>query len=150
MIRPVLFLYDGIGNGLLQVETTVGNPLLWWASTVLVFTSTYWVVAQAWAKRIKIVDNPLTPLILGFFGFWLPWAGIQRVLFQYHYFPAYGFAILITTWWMSKLWKTHQWVVMLLLALFVAISIFFVPFSVGWWPLTQHGVEMHTWLRSWF
>jgi dolichyl-phosphate-mannose-protein mannosyltransferase len=149
LMKPVLFTYDALANGKYQVTTTLGNPVLWWTSTVSMVMSSLYVVYRQIKFRERVIDHPLTPFIVGFFAFWLPWAGIGRVIFLYHYFPAYGFALLVLTYWISSLWKKAPQAVLAAVVVFFAVSVFFLPFSIGYWSLTKAQVDARTWIGSW-
>lgn len=42
-------------------------------------------------------------LLLGIFGFWLPWVFIQRVTFHYHYFLSFTLTVLLLAVWLTRL-----------------------------------------------
>jgi dolichyl-phosphate-mannose-protein mannosyltransferase len=69
----------------------LGNPVIWWGSTVAVLT-----LVQA---TIYLGARGLNPsgrwLILGWLMNVLPFMGIGRVMFIYHYLSALVFAILL-------------------------------------------------------
>lgn len=149
LLKPVLFTYDLINNNRYQVTTTLGNPVLWWGSTVAVLLSSVHVIYQQIKRRELIIEHALTPFLVGFFASWLPWAGITRVIFLYHYFPAYGFALLVVTYWLVQLWKKLPQLVIGTVAVLFAISVFFLPFAIGWWSLSKAQVDARTWIGSW-
>jgi len=143
MLKPVLFIYDTVGNKI-QAENNMGNPLIWISSTFAVLGTVFYLIEEWFKKRRFPVDHPLVPFLLGYFAFWLPWAPIHRVLFLYHYLPAYGFALCILTYWLVQLWKRKPGLVVLALVLFLAVSIFEMPLSVGWISLTKEQVDLRT------
>jgi dolichyl-phosphate-mannose--protein O-mannosyl transferase len=149
--RPVLFLYDALPNGSTHIETTLGNPVVWWLSTVAVVASVVAVVWQSIKQRRFVAEHILVPLLLGYFALWLPWAAIKRVVFLYHYMPAYGFALMMLGYWIGKMWQYGLEIAVLII---LAVSIFFgvryLPLSVGWIPVSKdleaHLIIIKTWL----
>lgn len=149
LYKPVLFTYDAVANNRFQVTTTLGNPVLWWGSTVSMLASTAYVIYRQVTHGERIINHALTPFIVGFFAFWLPWAPVSRVLFLYHYFPAYGFALFTVTYWLRQLWNRSPQAVIAVLAGLFLISIFFLPLSIGWWSLSKAQLDVRVWVGSW-
>ncbi len=135
--KPVLFLYDIRPDGLVNVMTTRGNTLVWWLSGVMVLVSFVWLLYRRFVQKYAVADHPLTVLLIGWAACYLPFIPIHRVMFIYHYMPAYGFALLILTYWLSELWKTWWVGVILFLIIAIAVSVFFLPLAVGWMPVAQ-------------
>lgn len=149
MSRPVLFIYDSSGDGGAQVMTTLGNPVVWWASTVAVLMSIWYVVRQHVAKRVRMTDHPLFLPIIGWGATFLPFMLVHRVMFLYHYMPAYGFALLMLSYWLAKWYRKEPWTVVGICAAFLLVSIYFVPLFVGWWGLSSHALAQHVWIKHW-
>lgn len=84
--RPILIHREGTGAQQRQLWI-VGNDLLWWlgAAAVLLAAVLWW-----WWKR-----GELTWLVLGALGFWLPWAGVSRLVFIYSFMPSLMFEIAL-------------------------------------------------------
>jgi len=149
LLRPVLFIYDGGQDGAVQVMTTLGNPLLWWSSTLAVVGSFGRLIYERFWLRKSIVDHPLVLPILGWCAAFLPWALVHRVVFLYHYMPAYGFALIMLAWWFTRWWKKNPWLVVTICGIFLLSFIYFVPLVVGWWPLSPENLSHHILLKSW-
>ncbi|MBU6389526.1 hypothetical protein KGQ71_03350, partial [Patescibacteria group bacterium] len=148
MIRPVLFAYDPDKAGQVSLISAIGNPLVWWSSTIAVLYSLREVLIERLVRGRRILDHPLVPLLLGYAAFLLPWVGISRVQFIYHYLCAYGFALLILTYWLSRVWRKRPWLVVGYLVLVVAVAVFFLPLQI-YWPISLHWLHYHIWLKSW-
>lgn len=147
--HPVLLLYEGQPNGMVQIMTTIGNPIIWWWSTAAVAISTIMVAFRfKLAPRRVIFEDPLFPLLVGYYAMWLPWAMVHRVLFIYHYFPSYVFALAILAYWLGVWWKRRWYSTV---AFFLGISLFFavmyLPWSVGWIAVPGDYPSL---LYSWF
>jgi dolichyl-phosphate-mannose-protein mannosyltransferase len=149
MARPVLFLYDSGADGSTQVMTTLGNPLVWWSSSIAVLASIGYLVREFLFFRKPISDHPLFLLLLGWGAAFLPFVFVHRVMFLYHYMPAYGFALLMLAYWLSQVFKRNPWLVVSICAIYLGVSVYFVPLFVGWWPLTVKSLAQHIWLKKW-
>jgi dolichyl-phosphate-mannose-protein mannosyltransferase len=148
MLRPVLLYYQGIAGGATEVITAMGNPVLWFLADAAVLLSGAFIIRQLIRKDRSIADHPLVPLLVGFLAFWLPFALIHRVLFLYHYLPAYCLALLMLVWWMDWLWRRNPWVTLIFVVVILAVSIYFLPFAIGT-PLSPLWLARHVWYHKW-
>ncbi len=119
------------------------NPVLSWVGIAAFFYSLYV------GKKKK--DYRVLFLLIGLLAQYLPWMGISRLAFQYHYFATMVFVILFVVYAMKDLEERYprfQYVslgfVVLCLALFVA----FYPVLSGV-PATKEYVESLKWFDSW-
>lgn len=147
--RPVLFIYDAAGDGAVQVMTTLGNPLLWWGSGVAVLGSVGYLLWLRLMRREPVAHHPLVLPLLGWGASFLPWALVDRVVFLYHYLPAYAFALLMVGYWLAKLFRSDGWSGVIVCSLLLAVSLYFLPLAVGWWPLSAESLGQHIWIRRW-
>ncbi|MFA5938566.1 MAG: phospholipid carrier-dependent glycosyltransferase [Sinimarinibacterium sp.] len=77
-LKP-LWVFTGEGEPR-SVISILGNPLIWWGTTSLVCISLWRNLRQARA---------LDALLLGSYAsLYVPWALIDRAIFNYHYYPA--------------------------------------------------------------
>ena len=147
MTRPVLFRYDVNPNGTIQMMSAIGNPVLWWVSSVAVVASLVEIITLA-ALRQKIADHPLVPLLVGYAAAFLPWIPIHRVLFLYHYLPCYFFALMMVGYWFSKIWKRFPPVALTFAIVVFGVGVYFLPLAMGL-PLSQNAINQHIWVNSW-
>ncbi|MBI4158568.1 MAG: phospholipid carrier-dependent glycosyltransferase [Candidatus Yanofskybacteria bacterium] len=133
-----------------------GNPVVWWSSTIAVIyfmfdffrnkkNYTYWL------------------LVIGYWLNLLPFIGVKRVMFLYHYLTALIFAILIlvylidpertnghdksrpTSYGASKIKKR---LLAGLVIASIAAFLFFAPLSYGL-PLSEKAYNARIWFASW-
>jgi dolichyl-phosphate-mannose-protein mannosyltransferase len=150
MARPVLFIYDAVGSGTSQIITTLGNPYLWWGSTIAMITALGAVIWGVIKNGVRVgMRHPLIPVVIGYAATWLPWLAIGRVLFLYHYFASYGFALLALAYFVSQGWRARPYLVLMLGLVVMSISVYFLPFAVGWIPLDKNGIQGRTWVADW-
>lgn len=121
----------------------LGNPAVWWLSTVAVLV----ILSNIVLTRPK--NTPREMFIL--MGAWLvnllPFIGITRVMFLYHYFPALIWAILMIAYLVDR--SPHRTrITLTLTALALATFVYFAPLSYGL-PLSDGAYNARVWFSSW-
>lgn len=121
----------------------VGNPAVWWLSTAAAMVILINLLMSG-LRRINAV-----PAILA--GAWLmnmlPFMGIDRVMFLYHYFTALIWAVLMLAYITDQSRKAKQ-AFFLFSGLALALFIFFAPLSYGL-PMSSTAYEARVWFNSW-
>ena len=148
MLQPVLFFYEDDGAGNVLSISAIGNPILWWSSTLAVVLSVAELVRRRVIAKRPIADHPLVPALLGYVALLLPWVPGTRVAFLYHYLPSYAFALLALTYWLCQLWKRQPWIVVAFAACALATTLFFLPMVLSL-PMTPESLRERAWLESW-
>ncbi|MBI5441900.1 MAG: phospholipid carrier-dependent glycosyltransferase [Deltaproteobacteria bacterium] len=86
-LRPVwLYMGTGLAEGMVSTIASFGNPALWWAAIP--------AVAGAAVLAVRRRDVRLGVVLTGFAFQYLPWIGIERLAFIYHFFSSVPFVIL--------------------------------------------------------
>ncbi len=137
-----------------------GNPVVWWGLLVGAV-----VVALGWLRRPELFERhrgTMTLLGVAWVANFLPFAGIVRPMFLYHYFFAFLFSIAAVSIGIGALagWMTDGDAVWQfpslrsaalywgILAVALAGFVFFAPISYGL-PLSDGGLSARIWLDSW-
>ena len=158
LIRPVWFYFDDVEGQIVGVAG-IGNPVVWWLSTVtLVFTIlvvVYSLILIPWRRpgSLTVSREQLAPfiyLLAVWAAFYLPWIMIGRVVFLYHYMPSYLCALLLTGYWLGQALKIENGRIVTLVTLFVAVlvGLAFAPIWVAY-PISQEWFNRLMWLPSW-
>ena len=158
MIRSIYYWNNAnMTNGHTERIYLLGNPFIWYLSTIAVFylliSSLFDFVSTKYkTKKFIFPDSSFLILLGGFAINLLPFVGIGRVMFLYHYLTAYIFAILMLAYWVDK-FKPHSEKknLMIVLGLALIAGIFFVyfaPLSYGL-DITQDSFTNRLWLLSW-
>lgn len=138
MARPIFYWVSGDARIYL-----VGNPLVWWGSTVAIITALV-TVLSAW-----VIRAPRTLLIIS--GAWLmnmlPFVGITRVMFLYHYLTALIWAVLALAYFADQMRRPLK-PMLAAGALALVLFVFFAPLSYGL-PLTEGSYNARVWFASW-
>jgi len=152
MLRPIrLSPLFATATGDLQVISTLGNPVLWYSSTLAVVAGIV-EAARRLVTRKPIADDPLVPILLGYVFLLLPWIPGTRIPYIYNYLPSYAFALMALVYWLVRLWRRPSWgpwVVVAFTALALAATLFFLPLAMGL-PISPESMQQRIWMDSWF
>lgn len=151
LLHPLILrrLVDANGNPM--VILGIGNPILWWSSTVAVVWGLVQLVYEKVISKVAIADSPLVPLLLGYIFLLLPWVPSTRLPYLYNYFPSYAFALLTLAYLVSRLWRRGRWgpwTVVAFSVIIIACGIYFLPVAMAL-PLSPEGLNHRIWLNSW-
>ncbi len=95
-LKPVWFYQGAFAGNTAAAIYDTGNSVIWWLGIVAMgFVS--W---QAFRRR----SLSLAVVVIAFAAMWLPWARIDRVVFQYHYYTALPFVVLALAYLLAELW----------------------------------------------
>lgn len=150
MIRPIYYWNQNSSTTPTESKIyLIGNPIIWWASTVAIM---YLILSSIgeWIskKRIALPLNTI-PLILagGFLLNLLPFVGIGRVMFLYHYLSALIFAILALAYLIDQHPKRKNIFIVVIIIAGIAF-LYFSPLSYGL-PLEASQFQNRLWLTTW-
>ena len=130
----------------------LGNPIIWWGSSMAVLLSLMYIIRH---RIIKI-------LLAGYFLNLLPFIGIKRIMFLYHYLTGLVFAILILVYLIENIQpfdkhfgrelsaeRLRARKIFIGLAVASAVAfIYFAPLTYGL-PLSPKAYDARIWLPSW-
>ena len=137
MSRPIYYWVSG--NARIYY---FGNPIVWWTSTIAMLML---LVGYITTKSDR---GFLTTFLIGAYALnLLPFIGIERVMFLYHYAVALIFAILMLAYLIDKNQKPKR-LLITLIALAAISFIFFSPLSYGL-SLSPDQYNLRTWFDSW-
>ena len=135
----------------------LGNPAIWWTSTVAIL----YLLLGLLHDLYKRAQPKLIPeLLIGAYLLnILPFIGISRAMFLYHYFIALLLAVIALIYLLDQLPSSEtpsagsirinkKRAFSALLIASLAMFIFFAPLSYGR-PLTEKAYHLRTWLGSW-
>jgi dolichyl-phosphate-mannose--protein O-mannosyl transferase len=148
MARPIYY-WNNINTTSNNTERIylLGNPFIWYLSTVALL---YSILSFLLSKSAR--NKILTILLGGYFLNLLPFIGIKRVMFLYHYFTAYIFAVLMLAYWINKIDFQNKKKEFVVLASLIVVSIlfflYFSPLSYGL-NISQPNFMNHMWSTSW-
>lgn len=152
MLRPIRLFFGATPTGDVQVLAAIGNPLLWWSSTLAVLAGLIELGRRKLFLKESIADNPLVPALLGYAVLLLPWIPGTRIPYIYNYLPSYAFAILVLVCLLVSLWGRRPWgpwVVVAFAVCVLAVGLFFLPMASAL-PMSPEGLQQRMWIETWF
>ena len=145
MLEPMYFHFDDLGEGMRAHIYALGNPFIWWSGFVFFLLG----VVQAVRK-----ENPsLIFAVLAVLALWLPWAvSPRKITFIYHFMPAFVFVLIISAYFLDRLWnsgfKYGKALVILYLITAGVIFYYFYPITAAV-NMESYKHEQYMWLESW-
>ncbi len=128
----------------------LGNPTIWWSSTIAMLML---LISYLTTKTER--NFTASFLLAGYVFNILPFLGIKRVMFLYHYAIALIFAILMLAYLFDKSLepdhhkqKKPQRLLIILLLISAVSFIFFAPLSYGL-SLSPSQYQLRTWFNGW-
>ncbi|TSC53175.1 MAG: glycosyl transferase family protein, partial [Microgenomates group bacterium LiPW_16] len=111
LYRPVWY-YVKYGEDTIANIYALGNPAVWWGGVIaiLYFILSYirGILAKKFSIRVPFGRFQFSILLLGYFGFFLPWAFSPRIMFLYHYLPSIPFMCLALGYGLDKIWQRNR------------------------------------------
>jgi len=171
MERPIYYWVDSTSSPQVSGDARIyfiGNPIVWWGSTLGIIYG-LWLMLCWFYKKIlpdkhatssqSVMIGTLSILLMGYILNLLPFVGIKRIMFLYHYLSALIFAVIILIYiidkhfanWLEirfKLQNNSRNILWTLLILVVISFIFFAPTSYGL-NLSPSAYELRLWFSSW-
>lgn len=151
MLRPILYKYLVDADAQLRVVLAIGNPLVWWSSTLAVLAGLLALARRAITRRFS-ADDPLVPIVLGYVVLLLPWVPGTRIPYIYNYLPIYAFALLALAYWLVRIWRGPRigpWLVAAFAALALAATLYYLPLATTL-PIDQDDLMRRILFDSWF
>ncbi len=161
MQRPIYY-WHGSDTRILQLGQNIapkdsriyflGNPIIWFLSTIAIL---YLILDQLGSLYRKRKLDFLPGLIIGAYVVnMLPFVGITRAMFLYHYMIGYIFALLALIYLIDKIPNQVSWiksktmVCAIVIIASIASFLYFSPLTYGT-PLTEKAYNFRAWLPSW-
>jgi dolichyl-phosphate-mannose-protein mannosyltransferase len=130
----------------------MGNPVVWWATgyCMLFLLVNFLPKLAAWGVRARtqLAEPTEVFLIVAYLANMLPFVGIARIMFAYHYLPALCIALLGLGLLLDRtgVYKVRIGVALLVVAL--ASFVYFAPLSYGL-PLAPANFDARFWVKTW-
>jgi len=144
----------------------MGNPILWWLSSVAIIMVLRILAQQVqiWLTSLrtltkhrlyltKVNDFWIALYLLANYAInWLPWIKVTRCSFLYYYISASIFAFLALAWIVDRWLRSYQpWFrgggISIIFFILLAFA-FWLPVYLGL-PLSPEQFQNRMWLRSW-
>jgi dolichyl-phosphate-mannose-protein mannosyltransferase len=129
--RPVGYYFED-KDGYFTVMQGLGNPILWWFSTLAIVILTIGSLLPKFRKSINI--GTTNYLLLGYFANYVPWLLVKRCLFIYHYMSSAVFSFVALAWLVCKMIERKgivRYLCYFIIFIVVLTQIFFLPIWIG-------------------
>jgi dolichyl-phosphate-mannose-protein mannosyltransferase len=150
MMRGVFFWTETTTSEVASIYF-LGNPVIWWASSyaVLFLLVNFPPKIPALIARTKPppADRPELIIIFGYLANMLPFIGVSRIMFLYHYLPALIFAILAIGLLLDRVERKRA-IGTVLLAASTCGFIYFAPLTYGI-PVPKAEINRMFWFDGW-
>ncbi|MDP2648209.1 MAG: phospholipid carrier-dependent glycosyltransferase [Candidatus Yanofskybacteria bacterium] len=120
----------------------LGNPVIWWLSTAAILT----LIVGLITKRYHW-EYAAWFLLAGYILNLMPFIGIQRVMFLYHYLIGLIFAMVALVYLIDRE-KNKKQLFVGLIALALGTFVYFAPLTYGL-GLSSKAYEQRVWINSW-
>ncbi|MBB6734604.1 glycosyltransferase family 39 protein [Cohnella zeiphila] len=132
--------------GKISSIVAMGNPAVWWAGIAAVPLTCYY----AWKRRDKAMGFVLIALAAEY----VPWIGVSRLTFIYHFFATVPFMILCIVYvlrvWFEKRGAAGRGWIYLYLGIAGALFILFYPVLSGMVIDRSYAADLLRWSKGWY
>ncbi|MCR8644883.1 glycosyltransferase family 39 protein [Paenibacillus sp. N1-5-1-14] len=145
MVMPIWY-YSGqfLPTDKLSSIISFGNPVVWWGGFIALIATVYYTIKQR--------NKKLAFLLVCFGAQYLPWVGVPRLTFIYHYFATIPFLTLMLTYFIGR-WteqnKQRRWLAYGILALAFLLFLMFYPILSGMVIDKSYSSTWLRWLPTW-
>jgi len=162
-LRPVTLRFVPESDFTVRAMTTLGNPLLWWGSTLLgtgAGLTLFWHGPGGVLKRLRqpsassptgFVDShfeALTLLAVVWVVMLLPWILGTRDSYIWHYLPSYTYGLVILAGFVAWICKRRPWLGLLAVLAVAEVSVFYAPVWAQL-PVSGEAYRERLFLQSW-
>ena len=152
MARPIYYWNENLpGNQINHYPARIyflGNPLVWWGSTIAIFYLLLQFILRLWPNQRTDGWRNWASIIL---AVWLlnllPFVSIKRAMFLYHYLVGMVLAVMALIWLIDQNPHKRKILAGLVVAALV-VFIYLAPLSYGL-PLPEQGSNGRLWFPAW-
>lgn len=141
---PLLYVADMVNETDTSCISCMGNPIIWWTGIPCTIYMFYLWFVKA--------DKKAGFLCIAFLAQYVPWIGISRITFIYHFFPASLFMLLMMGYTMQTITARYPKYGKRIVCCFCGIAIFafilFFPVISGLPVYREWGLHLR-WLKNW-
>lgn len=143
LARPMGYFFES-HDGYFWVMQALGNPILWWLSTLSILI----ITGATILPNFRALTSPQSSyLLLGYFANYAPWLLVKRCLFIYHYMSSAAFSFMALAWLTAQMIDRQDKVRYFgygIIAIVLLTQIFFMPIWLGL-PLLPHEFYQRMW-----
>lgn len=147
MVRPIWYYSGTAADGLKEGISSFGNPAVWWTGIAALLYMIYIAIAKK--------DKKALFLVIAYFAQLVPWMGVSRLTFIYHYFPCVPFIVLMLGYSIYDIYesaKNKKAVIIgavIFTVIVIALFILFYPVLSGQPCSPEFAKQWLKWFDSW-
>lgn len=145
MRRPIWYYSGAVSDTVKEGISSFGNPIVWWMGIPALLYTLY----CAAVKR----DKTAAFLGIGYLAQLIPWVGVTRITFIYHYFPCVPFLTLMLTYSAANLIREDKKRIIAMAVFVAAAAVLFAMFYpvLSGYPVSVSYVKSFLkWFDSWY
>jgi len=158
--KPLLLWSEVKPDGMVLVMHSLGNPLLWWTSSVAMVAASW---RLAWRGIVTVRGEPNASgqsrfqRAFGWSSAWLalywgafiaPWVISRRDSYVYHYLPSYAFGVVLVGGGLAYLYNRRRKLGLAVVLVFCLVAVFYAPIAVQF-PISPAALRMRLFLDWW-
>ena len=153
LTHPIVMHHENIGRGFVRATSTVGNILLWFATTgsiILAVAGLLRALIRRLARKIPIatVHRREGLLLAGMLALTLPFIATHRQSYIFHYLGAYGLGLGLLAGRVARIEKRSSLAVLGFLLCAACVSMLYLPLWTGA-AQTTHGFLLRLPFAAW-
>jgi len=156
MYKPIYYWQNANIEGQSEKQAHIyflGNPLIYWLGSIAAAGLVIYLVSISTNGRLRsnLASSPIILFVaLGYFANLLPFMGINRVMFMYHYAPSLIFSVIAIAMFTEMISSSKKRVAVMVIITIVTIAsfLFFSPLTYGL-PVTENELQARMWVKSW-
>lgn len=146
MVKPIWYYGGSVGADQVSSIVSMGNPAVWWVGIAAV------AAAVVLLFRGRARDPRLVFLLIGLTAQFLPWVGVSRLTFIYHFFASVPFVVLLIVY-VLKAGRDRGWIrrghVYGYLGAVLLLFVLFYPILSGMTVDKSYVAHTLRWFQSW-
>jgi dolichyl-phosphate-mannose-protein mannosyltransferase len=161
-LRPFFLRRDVDVDGTIRGLLTLGNPLLWWASSVAAIAACAIIVRVGPRQLWREVSGEGVPgetpasgetgalfwLSAAWAAPWVFWIPSLRDAYVYHYLPSYAFALALLAGFADRLYARHRVWILIAIVVVAEVAIFYAPLSAEL-PIATDALNARLFFKFW-
>lgn len=153
LAHPLVMHFERVGPNAVRATSTIGNLLLWFATTASILVAIVGLLRAAWRwirtrTPIAAEHGREALVVAGMIALMLPFILTHRQSYIFHYLGAYGLGLCLLASLVARMEKRHAVVVLGFLLCTAVVSFIYVPLWTGS-VLTTHGFEARLPFPGW-
>jgi dolichyl-phosphate-mannose-protein mannosyltransferase len=136
LTHPLVMHFERVGPNALRATSTIGNILLWFATTAAIGVGLFAVGRAVWrriSEKLPVATDQVGQALLlgGMLALMLPFILTNRQSYIFHYLGAYGLGLGLLAWQIRRIEKWNAAVALGFLACAAVVSLIYVPLWTG-------------------